>query len=170
MNIKRNFIASFLFLALGLFAASAARAQTPSASTTDETPSVHMRMLIPSLGGAKIDVFAFDSQTVIEDSTTGGSGGRIKFGPLTVSKRIDGFTPALTGVHFSGQHLPEVTLKWFRVNPTTHTDQLFFTMRLTDVTISAMHTRLPNQQDPALMKLSEVEEVTLEYHDIEMIK
>ena len=166
MNIKRNFIASFLFLALGFCAASAARAQTPA----DQTPSVRMSMLIPSLGGAKIEVFAFDNQTVTEESTTGGSGGKIKFGPLTVSKRIDSFTPALTGVHFSGQHLPEVTLKWFRVNPITHANQLFFTIRLTDVTISAMHTRLPNQQDPTLMKLSEVEEVTLVYHDIEMIK
>src|SRR5215471_110114 len=137
---------------------------------TDKTPSVRIYMQIPqTTGDQAIDVFAYDHQTSRESVFAGGGAdGKLQVGPATVSKRIDCYTPTLHQIHENGLHLKEVKLRWARLDPDTNTEYLFFTIRLTDVVISAIHTWLPNQHDPSLVKLGEIEEVSFVYKKMEM--
>jgi len=127
-------------------------------------------MQIPqTTGDQAIDVFAYDHQTSRESVFAGGGAdGKLQVGPATVSKRIDCYTPTLHQIHENGLHLKEVKLRWARFDPDTNTEYLFFTIRLTDVVISAIHTWLPNQHDPSLVKLGEIEEVSFVYKKMEM--
>jgi type VI secretion system Hcp family effector len=139
---------------------------------SDQTPSVRIRMQIADLVGPDqaIEFFAYDHRTFVDTSVNlgGGSSGKVQAGPVTVSKRIDCFTPLLYQLHLTGIHLREVTLRWSRVDPNNNLEQLFFSIKLTDVFISEIHTRLPNQYDPALVKLGEIEEVSFSYKKIEV--
>jgi type VI secretion system Hcp family effector len=139
---------------------------------SDQTPSVRIRMQIPDLAGTdqSIDFFSYDHRTFVETPVNpgGGGSGKVQAGPVTVSKRIDCFTPLLHQIHLTGIHLKEVTLRWSRIDPDNNLEQLFFTIKLTDVFISAIHTHLPNQYDPALVKLGEIEEVSFTYKKFEM--
>jgi type VI secretion system Hcp family effector len=137
---------------------------------SDKTPSVRIYLQIPqTTGDQAIDVFAYDHQTSREATFSGGGAdGKLEVGPATVSKRIDCYTPTLHQIHATGLHLKEVKLRWARFDPDTNTEYLFFTIKLTDVVISAIHTWLPNQHDASLVKLGEIEEVSFVYKKMEM--
>jgi type VI secretion system Hcp family effector len=137
---------------------------------SDKTPSVRVYLQIPqTTGDQAIDIFAYDHQTFREAAYSGGGAdGKLQVGPVTVSKRIDCYTPTLHQIHSTGLHLKEVKLRWARFDPDTNTEYLFFTIKLTDVVISAIHTWLPNQHDTALVKLGEIEEVSFVYKKMEM--
>jgi type VI secretion system Hcp family effector len=149
------------------------RAFGGKAAETEETPSVRIHLQIPQLtGDQSIDVFAYDHQTRRDGqgAVGGGAGtGKLEAGPVTVGKQIDCYTPTLHQIHLTGIHLKEVFLRWSRFDPDNNTEYLFFTIKLTDVTISGIHTRLPNQHDPDLVKLGEIEEVSFSYSKIEMM-
>ena len=139
---------------------------------SDQTPSVRIRMQIADLVGPDeaIDFFAYDHRTFVDPPVNlgGGGSGKVQAGPVTVTKRIDCFTPLLYQLHLTGIHLKVVTLRWSRVDPNNSLEQLFFTIKLTDVFISAIHTRLPNQNDAALARLGEIEEVSFTYVKMEV--
>jgi len=138
---------------------------------SDQKLSVRIRLQIPQLTSDQaIDVFAYDHRTVADAPSFGGGAGagKVQAGPVTVGKRTDCYTPMLHQIHLTGLHLKEVTLRWSRFDPDTNTEYLFFTIKLTDVIISAIHTRLPNQHDPALVKPGDIEEVSFTYKKIEM--
>jgi hypothetical protein len=44
-------------------------------------------------------------------------------------------------------------LQWYRIDPSGRTGDLFFSMKLNDAVISAIHRNLTNQRDPALRGL-----------------
>ena len=139
---------------------------------SDQTPGVRIRMQIADLAGPDqaIDFFAYDHRTFVDTPVNlgGGGSGKVQAGPVTVSKRIDCFTPLLYQLHLTGIHLKEVTLRWSRVDPNNNLEQLFFTIKLIDVFISEIHTHLPNQYDQALVKLGETEEVSFTYKKMEV--
>jgi len=149
---------------------SARQSLTPfSNEQSDPAPSVRIKLMIEGVA-QDIDVFAFDQQSsyVGASEDAGGGGGAPKPGTLTVSKRIDQFTPRLSQIQVTGQHIREVELQWFRVNPAGNNGDLFFTLKLSDVTISSIHRSLPNQQDPAYARLAEAEALTLSYRNYQM--
>ena len=128
-------------------------------------------MQIPQVVNGDIDIFGYDQQstlTVGDGSGGGGGEGKLIAGPVTVTKRIDENTPLLNRIHFLGEHVQQIVLQWFRVDPSGRTDQLFFTVTLNDVLISAIHRNLPNQQDPAFARLGEVEAVSFTFKNIQM--
>lgn len=137
---------------------------------SEKTPSVRIYMQIPqTTGDQAIDIFAYDHQTFREAAFSGGGAdGKLQVGPAIVSKRIDCYTPTLHQIHSTGLHLKEVKLRWARFDPDTNTEYLFFTIKLTDAVISAIHTWLPNQHDASLVKLGEIEEVSFVYKKMEM--
>lgn len=148
-----------------------------SPATTDQsdpTPSVLIRMQMPGLrtGGQDIEVFAYEQQTTMEGVSFGGGGGgagKLVAGPVTVSKRIDEISPAINQIHVNGEHMQEVTIQWFRLDPSGRSGQLFFTIKLTDVVISSIHRSLPNQQDPAFARLGETEAISFVYNGFQVI-
>jgi type VI secretion system Hcp family effector len=154
-------------------AAQSVGGKSPGPVKADKDSStVRIVLQIPSLStsGATIDVFSYDQQTTnTQSSGSGGGGGagKVDEGPVTVSKRIDAFTPALNNLLRTGQHIPELTLRWFRGDGSNRPDQLILTIKLTDVFISSIHTRLPNQQDPNSTP-GETEDVSFTFKQIDI--
>lgn len=139
-----------------------------SNEASDPSPTVHIRMQIQGVGD-QIDVFGYQQQTRL-DLTLDAGGGAPKFDPgtVTVMKRIDGYTPALNRLHSTGEHIREVVLQWFRVDPNGKSDELFFTMNLQDCAISSILRTLPNQQDASVVRLGESEAITFVYRSLSM--
>jgi type VI secretion system Hcp family effector len=128
-------------------------------------------MQIPGVVAQEIEVFGYDQQTTNTTAPPdggGGGGGKFIAGPVTVSKRLDEVTPLLNLTHVRGEHIREVILKWYRVDPSGRTGDHFLTVKLGDVIISAIHRSLPNQQDPALVRLGEVEAISFNYGDLQI--
>src|SRR5215510_7153052 len=126
-----SLILTSLFLA-GAAAAQSGGAKSPSPAKNDST-TVRIVLQIPSLSqtGATIDVFGYDQQTtnsVSSGSGGGGGAGKVDEGAVTVSKRIDAFTPALNNLLRTGQHIPELTLRWFRGDGSNRPDQQILTI------------------------------------------
>src|SRR5262249_22188117 len=149
--------------------------QIPSPNTTDQSdlhPTVLIKMQIQGVPwGQDIDVFGYEQETTMTGSFGGGTGGgsgRLTSGPVTVSKRIDAATPFLNRIHVGGEHLRQVTIQWFRLDPSGKAGPAFFTITLNDSFISAIHRGVPNQQDPALARLGEVEMVSFTYNDFDV--
>jgi len=149
--------------------------QLPSLNTTDQSdlkPTVMIKMQIQGVpGGQDIDVFGYEQETTMTASVPGGGGGGAgKFipGPVTVSKRIDDVSPFLNKIHVEGSHIRQVTLQWFRLDPSGKSGAAFFTITLNDALIAGIHRSLPNQQDPALARLGEVEAISFVYNDFDV--
>jgi type VI secretion system Hcp family effector len=188
MKTKPNLVKVLsLILALGILATcsvsyaqisklgnrTARQSETPYVTDqSDPTPSVRIRMHIQNVA-QNIEVYAYDQKTAFDMAETAGGGGggapRIVASPVTISKQIDQLTPLLNQIHLGSQHLNEVKLEWFRVDPSNRSETLFFTIKLTDVVISAIHRSLANQQDPAFARIKEVEAVSLIYDDMQLI-
>jgi len=155
--------------------ASRAVRQIPSPNTTDQSDlhqTVLNKMQIEGvLRGQDIDVFGYEQETTMTGSFGGGTGGgsgKLVPGPVTVSKRIDDASPFLNRIHFNGEHIRQVTIQWFRIDPSGKAGPAFFTITLNDSFINAIHRSVPNQQDPALARLSEVEMVSFTYNDFDV--
>ena len=151
--------------------------QVPSPNTTDQSdlkPSVLIKMQIPDLPGGQgqdVDVFGYEQETTNTGSFGSGGGGgtgKLVAGPVTISKRIDALTPILNKIHVDGAHIRTVVLQWFRLDPSGKPGQVFFTITLNDVFISAIHRSLPNQQDPSVSRLGEVEAISFTYNDFDV--
>jgi type VI secretion system secreted protein Hcp len=76
------------------------------------------------------------------DPQTGlGSGQRIH-GPLTITKEFDRSSPLLYQALCTGEHMKDVTIKWYRIDPAGK-QQHYFTHLLTDAIIVAMKPYMP---------------------------
>src|SRR5215510_5909747 len=122
-----------ILTSLILAATAAAQAGAKSPGPAKDSTTVRIVLQIPSLSqsGATIDVFGYDQQTTNSQSSGSGGGGgagKVDEGPVTVSKRIDAFTPALNNLLRTGQHIPELTLRWFRGDGSNRPDQQILTI------------------------------------------
>ena len=149
--------------------------QSINSALTDESnpaPTVLIRMQIPQVLNRDIEIFGYEQQSALAADPFGGGGGggtpKVIAGPVTVTKRIDEYTPLFNQVHLDTQHFTEVNLQWYRIDPSGRTGELFFSMKLNDAVISAIHRNLPNQRDPAFAQLGEVETVSFVCRSIEM--
>ena len=145
-----------------------------SPATTDQSdlkPTVLIRMQMPlRTGGQDIEVFAYEQETNMTVSApgTGGGAGKLIAGPVTVSKRIDETSPAINQIHVNGEHMQEVTIEGYRLDPSGKAGQLFFSIKLNDVQITAIRRSLPSQQDSALARLGETEAISFAYNSFQV--
>jgi type VI secretion system Hcp family effector len=118
-----------------------------------------------AVGGA-IEAFGSDQiLTNLPSIDGGGAGGagKAQFGPLVVIKAVDSATPKLFLAAATGQHQAQAQVSWIRKSLLTGADEVFFTVLLQDVLVRSVRSSLPNQNDPSLKLLGQVEEVSLDF-------
>lgn len=91
------------------------------------------------------------------DPLSGQPTGRRVHQPLRVVKFMDKATPKLFQALCTGEHLTEVMLKWYRIDPTGN-EEHYFTTRLEDAVIVAIK--------PSGCPLEHMEDVSFTYHRI----
>jgi type VI secretion system secreted protein Hcp len=87
-------------------------------------------------------------------------------GPITVTKSFDKASPKLMQALCTGENLPEVNLKFFRVNP-QGIEEHYYSIVLTNATIVSIRPRMLNVFDDALKKYDHLEDVSFTYGKIE---
>jgi len=126
---------------------------------------------IPGDGvGGIIEAFGSDqlvTSTASNSNGSGGGAGKAEFGPLVITKMIDRATPKLFLACATGMHITQAQIDWVRSNSKNGNDEVFFTVLLQDVTIAAVRSSLPNQNDPNLKQLGPVEQISLSFAKIQ---
>jgi len=126
---------------------------------------------IPGDGvGGIIDAFGSDqlvTNSVSSGSGGGGGAGKAEFGPIVITKMVDRATPKLFVACATGVHITQAQIDWVRSNSKNGNDEVFFSVLLQDVTISAVRSGLPNQNDPNLKQLGPVEQISLSFGKIQ---
>ncbi len=100
------------------------------------------------------------------DPATGEATGKRQHRPLIITKELDAATSPLHSVQASNENLKEWELQFWRPSA-TGAEQQHFTIRLTNSSIASIHTEMPNNKHPDLMKLETFEEVAFTYQRIE---
>lgn len=99
------------------------------------------------------------------DRQSGLPTGKRVHGPLTVTKVFDKSSPKLYSALVSGERLTDVTLKFYRINP-SGTEEHYFTIKLTNAIIVSIRPWVPNCLDPSKESLMHMEDVSFTYQDI----
>lgn len=111
-------------------------------------------------------VEAFNHEVRIpRDPQTGLSTGKRIHNALSIVKVFDKATPKLYQALCTGEHMKNVTIKWYRIDPTGK-EQHYFTHKLTDAIIVAVRPWMPNCLDPATESFTHMEEVMFTYKQI----
>jgi type VI secretion system secreted protein Hcp len=100
------------------------------------------------------------------DPKTGASSGKRKYDPLVVTKPVDKASPRLFQALLNSESLKEVTIQFFRPSR-TGVEENHYTIKLTDVHIVRVATRLPNTKDPATAGYPKNEEISFTFNTIE---
>lgn len=115
-----------------------------------------------------------DSSAVIEfdhevysptDQQRGTVSGSRVHGAVNIMKEIDTASAPLYQACCSGQTLDELTVEWYRINPSGE-EELYFTHTLSNVKVAAVEQVLPNTKDPAKEKQTHLEKLKLLYEKI----
>lgn len=85
--------------------------------------------------------------------------------PLTVTKVYDKASPKLYQALCSGERFSNVTLKWYRIDP-SGLEEHYFTIKLENAIIVSMRPWTPNCLDPATESLQHMEDVSFTYEKI----
>ncbi len=121
------------------------------------------------VGGA---IEAFGSDQIVTNTPGGvfgggGGSGRAEFGPLVITKTVDRATPKLFVACATGVHIAQVQVDWIRKGHRPGSDEVFFTALLQDVTIIAVRSGLPNQNDPNSEPHGPVEQISFNFGKIQ---
>jgi len=115
-------------------------------------------------GTMLVDAFNHDI-TIPRDTQTGLAVGKRIHNPLTVVKLFDKASPKLYMALCTGEHLTEVAIKWYRIDPTGK-EEHYFTHKLIDAIIVSMRPWMPNVLDAATENYGHMEEVSFTYRSI----
>jgi type VI secretion system secreted protein Hcp len=100
------------------------------------------------------------------DAASGLPTGKRMHKPLVVTKELDKASPLLYNALTHNESLPEVELQFYRASPTGQ-EMLFYTVKLTNATISSIRFVQPNTLQTDTRQLPEYEEVSFTYQKIE---
>jgi type VI secretion system secreted protein Hcp len=84
------------------------------------------------------------------DPASGLITGRILAGQFYVTKYVDKASPKLYQALCTGEHLPEVQLKFYRTGSTGQQEQ-YYTIRMEDAMITSIRTAFPNIEEIAFL-------------------
>lgn len=114
-------------------------------------------------------VEAFNHEVRIpRDPQSGLSTGKRIHNALSVVKVFDKATPLIYDSLCKGEHMKNVTIKWYRINPGGQ-EEHYFTHVLEDAIIVAVRPWMPNCLDPATESYTHMEEVMFTYKKIRWI-
>lgn len=109
---------------------------------------------------------AFDHEVRIpRDPQTGLSTGKRIHNALSVVKVFDKASPKLYQALCTGEHMKDVTLKWYRIDATGQ-EEHYFTHVLEDAIIVSIKPWMPNCLDPQTESYTHMEEVMFTYKKI----
>jgi type VI secretion system secreted protein Hcp len=92
---------------------------------------------------ATILVYAFDHDVHIpRDPQSGLPSGKRIHGPISVTKEFDKASPKLYQALCTGEHMKNVTIKWYRIDP-TGSEEHYFTHTLEDAIIVGIEPYVP---------------------------
>lgn len=96
------------------------------------------------------------------DIQTGLSTGKRVHGPLKVVKEFDKASPMICQALCTGEHLKNVTLKYYRVSP-KGTEEQYYTVTLEDAIVVSIRPWMPNCLDKSMSSFGHMEEVSFTY-------
>jgi len=109
---------------------------------------------------------AFDHTVRIpRDPQSGLSTGKRVHEAMKVVKVYDKSSPKLYQALCQGEHMKNVTVKWYRIDPSGQ-EQHYFTHTLTDAIVVSMRPWMPNCLDPLTESFTHMEEVMFTYKKI----
>jgi type VI secretion system secreted protein Hcp len=109
---------------------------------------------------------AFDHTVRIpRDPQSGLSTGKRVHEAMKVVKVYDKSSPKLYQALCQGEHMKNVTIKWYRIDPSGQ-EQHYFTHTLTDAIVVSVHPWMPNCLDAATESYTHMEEVMFTYKKI----
>ncbi len=113
------------------------------------------------------DVFEVDHKIVSPVSpSTGLPSGMPAHTPFRIVKTIDEATPKLYQALATGERLRQVDIKWYRIDPLTRGEVLYFTTRLIDAYIVEIREYMPMSFVPENESYRHMEEVLFSYGKI----
>ncbi len=99
------------------------------------------------------------------DPQTGLPTGKRVHNPLTVTKVFDKATPKLFQALTSGERMSNVTLKYYRINPSGN-EEHYFTIKLENAIIVSIKPWIPNALDQSMERFTHMEDVSFTYSKI----
>ncbi len=111
-------------------------------------------------------VEAFNHEVRIpRDPQSGLSTGKRIHNAMSVVKVFDKASPKLYQALCTGEHMKQVKIKWYRIDPTGQ-EEHYFTHELEDAIIVSVRPWMPNCLDPATESMTQMEEVMFTYKKI----
>jgi type VI secretion system secreted protein Hcp len=111
-------------------------------------------------------VFAMNHQVYIpRDPQSGLASGKRIHGALSIMKEYDKSSPKLYQSLCTGEHLSNVTIKWYRIDP-TGSEEHYFTHTLEDAIVVEMKPSMPVAFVPENEAYRHMEEVAFTYKKI----
>jgi type VI secretion system secreted protein Hcp len=109
---------------------------------------------------------ALDHEVYIpRDTQTGLPTGKRVHNPLTLTKVFDKATPKLFQALTTGERMSDVTMKYYRINP-SGSEEHYFTIKLEDAILVSIKPWVPNALDQAREKFTHMEDVSFTYTKI----
>lgn len=99
------------------------------------------------------------------DPQTGLPTGKRVHNPLTVTKVFDKSTPKLFEALATGERMKDVTLKYYRIDPSGQ-EQHYFTIKLEDAIVVSVKPWVPNALDQSRERFTHMEDVSFTYSKI----
>jgi len=99
------------------------------------------------------------------DPQTGLPTGKRVHNPLTVTKVFDKSTPKFFQALSTGERMSNVTLKYYRINPSGN-EEHYFTIKLEDAIIVSVKPWVPNALDSSRERFTHMEDVSFTYSKI----
>lgn len=113
------------------------------------------------------DVFEIEHHLVAPvRSSTGLPTGKRVHTPLRITKTVDKASPKLYQALSTGERLTQVELKWYRIDPLSGEEVVYFTTTLTDAYIVDIREYMPLSFVPANESYRHMEEVLFSYGGI----
>ncbi len=103
--------------------------------------------------------------TIPRDPDTGLPTGKRKHGPLTVTKKYDKSSPKLYQALCTGEHMKDVTIKFYRTTKVGH-EEHYFTTALEDAIVVAMEPYTPITLESTSGQYGHMEKVSFTYQKI----
>ena len=103
--------------------------------------------------------------SIPRDPHSGTATGKRVHHPLTVTKVYDKSSPKLYQALCTGEHMKNVTIKWYRINP-AGAEEHYFTHKLEDAIIVSVRAWMPNVLDKEKESFTHMEDVSFTYGKI----
>lgn len=115
------------------------------------------------------DIFAIEHILIQSfDPVTGFPDDRLPtFGPLTVVKHIDKATPGLHKALTTGEKIEEVTLDFYRIDPSTRAETKYYVISLVDARVTSIELFMPMTFLPQNESFGHMEKVSFVYRSVQ---